>query len=53
VREEPRRAGDPPALIAQAKKVRDVLGWSPQLDDIDTIVRSQLDWERHMQREPW
>jgi UDP-glucose 4-epimerase len=53
VREEPRRAGDPPALIAQAKKVRDVLGWTPKLDDIDTIVRSQLDWERHMQREPW
>ena len=53
LREEPRRAGDTPALVAQAQKVRDVLGWSPQLDDIDVIVRSALDWERHLQREPW
>jgi UDP-glucose 4-epimerase len=53
VREEPRRAGDPPALIAKADKVRQVLGWSPRLDDLDTIVRSALEWERRLQREPW
>jgi len=53
VREEPRRAGDPPQLVASARKVRDVLGWSPKLDDIDTIVRSSLEWERRLQREPW
>jgi UDP-glucose 4-epimerase len=53
VREEPRRAGDPPALIAKADKVRQVLGWTPRLDDIDVIVRSSLEWERRLQREPW
>jgi UDP-glucose 4-epimerase len=53
VREEPRRAGDPPALVASAKKVREALGWKPKLDDIDTIVRTSLDWERRLQREPW
>jgi UDP-glucose 4-epimerase len=53
VREEPRRAGDPPSLIARADKVRQVLGWSPRLDDLDTIVRSALEWERRLQREPW
>ena len=53
VREEPRRAGDPPSLVAHAQKVREVLGWSPKLDDIDTIVRSSLEWERRLQREPW
>jgi UDP-glucose 4-epimerase len=53
VREEPRRAGDPPSLVARAEKVRSVLGWSPRLDDIDTIVRSSLEWERRLQREPW
>jgi UDP-glucose 4-epimerase len=53
VREEPRRAGDPPSLIARAEKVRQELGWSPRLDDIDTIVRSSLEWERRLQREPW
>ena len=53
VREEPRRAGDPPALIARADRVRQVLGWTPRLDDIDVIVRSSLDWERRLLREPW
>jgi UDP-glucose 4-epimerase len=53
VREEPRRAGDPPALIAKADKVRQVLGWQPKLDDIDTIVRTSLDWEKRLQRDPW
>jgi UDP-glucose 4-epimerase len=53
VREEPRRAGDPPALVASVQKVRDAFGWKPKLDDIDTIVRTSLDWERRLQREPW
>jgi UDP-glucose 4-epimerase len=53
VREEPRRAGDPPELIAKVDKVRDVLGWTPRLDDIDTIVRTSLDWEKRLLREPW
>jgi len=53
IREEPRRAGDPPALIAKAEKVRQILGWKPQLDDIDIIVRTSLDWEKRLQREPW
>ena len=53
VREEPRRAGDPPALVAKADKVREVLGWSARLDDIDTIVRTSLEWEKRLQREPW
>jgi UDP-glucose 4-epimerase len=53
VREEPRRAGDPPSLVARAQKVREVFGWSPKLDDIDVIVRSSLEWERRLQREPW
>ena len=44
--EEPRRAGDPPELIAVANRVREVLGWSPQYDDLDTIVRTALAWER-------
>ncbi len=46
VAEEPRRAGDPPELIAVADRIRDVLGWSPKYDDLDTIVRTALAWER-------
>jgi UDP-glucose 4-epimerase len=53
IREEPRRAGDPPTLIAQADRIRSQLGWTPQLDDLDTIVESSLRWERKLQREPW
>ena len=46
VNEEPRRAGDPPELIAVAERVREVLGWTPKFDDLDTIVRTSLEWER-------
>ena len=46
VKEEERRAGDPPALIAKADKARDVLGWEPSYDDLDFIVKTSLDWER-------
>jgi UDP-glucose 4-epimerase len=53
VKEEPRREGDPPILVARADKVRTALGWQPRLDDLDTIVRTSLDWERKLQRAPW
>ena len=53
VREEPRRAGDPPALIARADRIRSVLGWRPRLDDLDTIVRTAYAWEQRLLREPW
>jgi len=46
ITEEARRAGDPPELVAVADKVRTVLGWAPQYDDLDTIVRTSLEWER-------
>ncbi|MDO5527907.1 MAG: UDP-glucose 4-epimerase GalE [Paracoccus sp. (in: a-proteobacteria)] len=35
---KPRRAGDPPALYADARRAREVLGFNPALSDIDTIV---------------
>lgn len=44
--EHPRRTGDAPFLIADAARIRQVLGWSPRCDDIDLIVRSALAWER-------
>jgi UDP-glucose 4-epimerase len=53
VTEGPRRAGDPPTLVAQANRIRSELGWKPRLDDLDTIVRSSLEWERRLLREPW
>ncbi|HYM43790.1 MAG TPA: UDP-glucose 4-epimerase GalE [Steroidobacteraceae bacterium] len=53
VEEQPRRAGDPPALIARAERIRKELGWEPALDDLDAIVRTSLEWERRLQRDPW
>ncbi len=47
--EEPRRAGDPPALIAAANKIRETLGWQPQHDDLDLITQTALDWEKKVQ----
>jgi UDP-glucose 4-epimerase len=53
IREEPRRAGDPAILVAKADRIRALLSWTPRLDDLDTIVRSSLDWEAKLLREPW
>jgi UDP-glucose 4-epimerase len=53
IREEPRRDGDPPTLVARADRVRELLGWQPQLDNLDTIVRTSLRWEEALQRNPW
>jgi UDP-glucose 4-epimerase len=51
--EEPRRAGDPPSLVARSDRIRQVLGWKPRLDDLDGIVASSLNWERKLLRDPW
>jgi len=51
VSEEPRRPGDPPELVAVADKIRRVLGWKPKYDDLDTIVRTSLAWERKIASE--
>jgi UDP-glucose 4-epimerase len=53
VREEPRREGDPPTLVAKADRIKKVLGWAPALDDLDQIVRSSLAWEQKLLTQPW
>lgn len=44
VRYGPRRAGDPPELVADAALARKTLGWSAQWLDIDAIVASAWKW---------
>ena len=46
--EEPRRAGDPPSLIAVADRIRTTLGWKPRHDDLDFIAHTALAWERRL-----
>jgi len=40
----PRRAGDPDELIADASLAKQMLGWTPQYSDIDTIINSAYKW---------
>ena len=51
---KPRRAGDPPELVASNQRLTGTLDWSPKFDDIETIVRHALQWERKLleTREP-
>ena len=46
--EEPRRAGDPPVLIARSERLKSVFGWRPRHDDLDFIVGTALAWERKL-----
>jgi len=39
-----RRPGDPPALVADPARANAVLGWTPRLSDLDTIVGTALAW---------
>mgnify|MGYP000937362709 CR=1 FL=1 len=48
VKEMPRRAGDPPAIVSNPAKLKAALGWKPQHDSLDEIVASALAWERRL-----
>ena len=52
VTEGPRRPGDPPQLVAEAKRIRQVLGWQPRHPDLRSIVESALRWERRLLEKP-
>jgi UDP-glucose 4-epimerase len=48
VEETGRRAGDPPALIADSRLLRDRTGWQPRYDDLEFIIKTAWDWELHL-----
>jgi len=41
-----RRPGDPARLVAGSEKAKTVLGWKPQISDIDSIVKSAWEWQQ-------
>lgn len=45
-----RREGDPDILIADATKIKDKLGWTPQYD-LETIVESAWNWHKKIYQE--
>ena len=40
-----RRAGDPAALMADNTRIKSTLGWAPDYDDLNIIVKTALAWE--------
>jgi UDP-glucose 4-epimerase len=42
----PRRAGDPPVLVASADRARDVLGWRPIHGTIEEMIGSAWEWRQ-------
>lgn len=43
---QPRRAGDPPALVADGRAARSQLGWNPKLSELSTIIDHAWQWEK-------
>jgi UDP-glucose 4-epimerase/UDP-arabinose 4-epimerase len=42
----PRRAGDPPSLVANPARAGEILGWKATRSSLDQIVADALRWER-------
>ena len=43
---EPRRPGDPSSLIADSTKAIEILGWTPQFANLETIIDSAWSWHQ-------
>ena len=46
VEETGRRAGDPPALVADSRRIRELTGWKPLHDDLEFIIKTAWEWEK-------
>jgi len=46
VREEPRRPGDPAALVASSQRAQEVLGWQPRHRALEEIIASAWRWHQ-------
>jgi len=46
VEETGRRAGDPPALVADSRRIRELTGWKPLHDNLEFIIRTAWEWEK-------
>ena len=45
---QPRRAGDPAAVVADASRLRTLLHWQPQHQELRGIIESAFAWERYL-----
>jgi UDP-glucose 4-epimerase len=44
--EAPRRAGDPPALVASSGRIREELGWKPEKPELEAMISDAWTWMR-------
>jgi UDP-glucose 4-epimerase len=44
--EAPRRAGDPPTLVASSEKIQADLGWKPEKPELETMISDAWTWMR-------
>jgi UDP-glucose 4-epimerase len=42
----PRRNGDPPELVADPSRAREILAWQPQFGEIESIVETAWRWHQ-------
>ena len=47
VEQDARRAGDPAVLIASSEKAKEVLGWKPKYDSLETIIETVWNWHKN------
>jgi UDP-glucose 4-epimerase len=47
LQEAPRRDGEPPRLVADARLAHKILGWQPQYADLETIIVHAWQWEKN------
>ncbi len=47
VEQDARRAGDPAVLIASSEKAKEVLGWKPKYDSLETIIETARNWHKN------
>ena len=47
VEQDDRRAGDPAVLIASSEKAKEVLGWKPKYDSLETIIETAWNWHKN------
>jgi UDP-arabinose 4-epimerase len=52
VRVKPRRPGDPAALLADAARARQILGWRPAFPTLEAQIATAWNWLEHSQRRP-
>ena len=52
ISEGPRRPGDPPELVGDSRRAKQLLGWTPRHDDLDYIIATAWRFERRLRDDP-